>query len=77
MLLEVDTSNPSILEVDLFGLLVSLTYSLPSLFHENSAAPLPSSNVQVHLVFIFFYLRISILLLGIKIHEANVILPRY
>jgi hypothetical protein len=32
-ILEVDTSNPSILEVDMFSLLVCLTYSLPSLFN--------------------------------------------
>ena len=46
-ILEVDTNNPSILEIDMFGLLVGLTYSLPSLFNGEAAAPLPSCNVQV------------------------------
>jgi hypothetical protein len=46
-LLEVDTSNPSILEFDAFGILVSLTFSLPSLFNGDQAAPLPSGNIQV------------------------------
>merc|ERR1719228_293604 len=45
-ILEVDTSNPSILEIDMFGLLVSLTYSLPSLFNGEGPAPLPSCNIQ-------------------------------
>ena len=36
-----------VLETDMFGLLVSLTYSLPSLFNGESAAPLPSCNIQV------------------------------
>jgi len=45
-ILEVDTINPSILEVDMFGLLVSLTYSLPSLFNGEGPAPLPSCNIQ-------------------------------
>ena len=44
--LECDTSNPSVLELDMFGLLVSLTYSLPSLFNGEGPAPLPSCNVQ-------------------------------
>ena len=47
-LLEVDTANPSILEFDAFGILVSLTFSLPSLFNGDQAAPLPSGNVQVN-----------------------------
>jgi len=45
-ILEVDTVNPSILEIDMFGLLVSLTYSLPSLFNGEGPAPLPSCNIQ-------------------------------
>jgi hypothetical protein len=45
-LLEVDTANPSILEFDAFGILVSLTFSLPSLFNGDQAAPLPSGNIQ-------------------------------
>merc|ERR1712055_670840 len=33
-------------EVDVFSLLVSLTYSLPSLFNGEGPAPLPSRNIQ-------------------------------
>ena len=45
-LLEVDTANPSILEFDAFGVLVAMTFSLPSLFNGDLAAPLPSGNIQ-------------------------------
>ena len=34
-LLEVDSANASVLEVDAFGLLVAFTFSLPSLFNEH------------------------------------------
>ena len=34
-LLEVDSANMSVLEVDAFGLLVAFTFSLPSLFNEH------------------------------------------
>ncbi len=45
-LLEVDAADLSILEFDAFGMLVALTFSLPSLFNETHAAALPSANVQ-------------------------------
>ena len=47
LLTEIDgLENPSILDIDAFGLLVGLTYSVPSLFNGDHAAPLPSGNVQ-------------------------------
>ena len=46
MLFETVDSNMSILEYDAFGLLVALTFSLPSLFNGDQAAPLPSGNIQ-------------------------------
>ena len=46
MLFETDDSNMSILEYDAFGLLTALTFSLPSLFNGDQAAPLPSGNIQ-------------------------------
>jgi hypothetical protein len=55
-LLEVDTANPSILEMDAFGLLVALTFSLPSLFNGDQAAPLPSGNIQVSILDSFLQL---------------------
>ena len=45
-LFEVDDSNMSILEFDAFGLLTALTFSIPSLFNGDQAAPLPSGNIQ-------------------------------
>ncbi len=45
-LLEVDTANLSVLEFDAFGMLVALTFSLPSLFNDTQAAPLPACNSQ-------------------------------
>merc|ERR1719419_892270 len=45
-LLEADSSNPCLLELDMFGILVSLTFSLPSLFNGEGPAPLPSCNIQ-------------------------------
>ena len=47
LLTEIDgIENPSILDIDAFGLLVALTYSVPSLFNGDHAAPLPSGNAQ-------------------------------
>ena len=47
VLMEIDgLENPSILDVDAFGFLIALTFSLPSLFSKDNAAPLPSGNVQ-------------------------------
>ena len=52
-LLETEESNPSILELDMFGLLVSLNFSLPSLFNGEGPAPLPSCNIHIlRLVFL-------------------------
>ena len=45
-LVEAESVNPSLMEVDVFSLLVSLTYSLPSLFNGEGPAPLPSCNIQ-------------------------------
>ena len=45
-LLEADPTNPSLLELDMLGLLTSLTFSLPSLFNGEGPAPLPSCNTQ-------------------------------
>lgn len=62
-ILEVDTSNPSILEIDIFGLLVSLTYSLPSLFNGEGPAPLPSCNIQDnHILRLMFLAHVTQLL---------------
>jgi len=62
-ILEVDTSNPSILELDMFGLLVALTYSLPSLFNGEGAAPLPSCNIQdLHILRLLYSAHITQLL---------------
>jgi len=62
-ILEVDTVNPSILEVDMFGLLVSLTYSLPSLFNGEGPAPLPSCNIQDnHILRLMFLAHVTQLL---------------
>ena len=64
--LECDTSNPSVLELDMFGLLVSLTYSLPSLFNGEGPAPLPSCNVQDnHILRLMFLGHITQLLFQI------------
>jgi len=66
-ILEVDTNNPSILEVDMFGLLVGLTYSLPSLFNGEAAAPLPSCNIQdLHILRLLFTAHIVQLLFSLK-----------
>ena len=61
--LEVDTANPSILEVDMFGVLVSLTYSLPSLFNGEGPAPIPSCNIQDnHILRLMFLAHVTQLL---------------
>jgi E3 ubiquitin-protein ligase UBR2 len=61
-LFEVDTANLSVLEFDAFGMLVACTFSLPSLFNEHQAAPLPSGNVQdkhiLHLLFVVHLVQI-------------------
>ncbi len=44
--MEVDTANLSVLEFDAFGMLVALTFCLPSLFNENRPAQLPSCTSQ-------------------------------
>ena len=48
VLLEVESNleNPSILDIDALGLLVALTFSLPSLFSKDNAGNFPSGNVQ-------------------------------
>ena len=62
MLFETKDSNMSILEYDSFGLLVALTFSLPSLFNGDQAAPLPSGNIQdahiLRLVYIIHLVQI-------------------
>ena len=50
-LVEADAQNPSLMDVDVFSLLVSLTYSLPSLFNGEGPAPLPSCNIQDQHIF--------------------------
>jgi len=66
-ILEVDTDNPSILEIDMFGLLVSLTYSLPSLFNGEGPAPLPSCNIQDnHILRLTFLAHITQLLFSFR-----------
>ena len=61
--LEVDTANPSILEVDMFGVLVSLTYSLPSIFNGEGPAPFPSCNIQDnHILRLMFLAHVTQLL---------------
>ena len=61
-LLEADAANPSLLEFDAFGILVAFTFSLPSLFNERQAAPLPSGNVQdqhiLHLLYVLHLVQI-------------------
>ena len=47
LLTEIDgMDNPSILEIDAFGLLVALTFCAPSLFNGDQAAQLPLGTVQ-------------------------------
>ena len=62
--LEVDTANLSILEVDAFGLLVNITFSLPNLFNEDMLAMLPSGNVQdqhvMHLIYVLHLVQIML-----------------
>ncbi len=61
-LLEVDTANLSVLEFDAFGMLVALTFALPSLFNSTQAASLPSCDAQdnniVHLLFLVHIVQI-------------------
>ena len=66
-MLETDDSNPSILELDMFGLLVSLTYSLPSLFNGEGPAPLPSCNIQdSHILRLMFLGHITQILFSLS-----------
>jgi len=72
-ILEVDTMNPSILELNMFGLLVSLTYSLPSLFNGEAAAPLPSSNIQdLHILRLLYTAHITQLLFSLDTLEGEI-----
>jgi len=61
-LLEVDTANLCLLEVDAFGLLVATTFALPSLFNDSRDAPLPSCNAQdrnvLHLLLVAHFVQI-------------------
>ena len=62
-LLETEESNPSILKLDMFGLLVSLTFSLPSLFNGEGPAPLPSCNIQDnHILRLVFLAHITLIM---------------
>ena len=66
-MLETDDSNPSVLELDMFGLLVSLTYSLPSLFNGEGPAPLPSCNIQdSHILRLMFIGHITQILFSLS-----------
>ena len=66
-LLEEDATNPSILNLDIFSLLVSLTYSLPSLFNGEGPAPLPSCNIQdLHLLRLAYTAHLTQLLASLS-----------
>merc|ERR1712117_826283 len=66
-ILESDVTNPSILELDMFGLLVSLTFSLPSLFNGEGPAPLPSCNIQdSHILRLMFLGHITQILFSLS-----------
>ena len=70
-LLETDESNPSILELDMFGILVSLTYSLPSLFNGEGPAPLPSCNIQDnHILRLVFLAHITQIIFSLSAHSS-------
>lgn len=65
LLTEIDgLENPSVLDFDAFGLLVGLTFSVPSLFNNDMAAHLPLGNVQdqhlLRLVYIMHLVQIMI-----------------
>ena len=82
MLFETKDSNMSILEYDSFGLLVALTFSLPSLFNGDQAAPLPSGNIQdAHILRLVYIIHLVQILLttdrfsnGTQIKENNSLL---
>ena len=62
-LLETEDSNPSILKLDMFGLLVSLNFSLPSLFNGEGPAPLPSCIIQDnHILRLVFLAHITLIM---------------
>lgn len=64
MLFETKESNMTILEYDAFGLLVALTFSLPSLFNGDQAAPLPSGNIQdAHILRLVYVIHLVQILL--------------
>ena len=64
MLFETKEYNMSILEYDAFGLLVALTFSLPSLFNGDQAAPLPSGNIQdAHILRLVYVIHLVQILL--------------
>jgi len=65
-LLEMDAANPSIMDIDIFSSMVSLTYSLPSLFNGEGPAPLPSCNIQdLHILRLAFLAHITQLLVSL------------
>jgi E3 ubiquitin-protein ligase UBR2 len=65
-LLEMEADNPSILDIDIFSILVSLTYSLPSLFNGEGPAPLPSCNIQdLHILRLALLAHITQLLVSL------------
>jgi len=71
-LLEADSSNPCLLELDMFGILVSLTFSLPSLFNGEGPAPLPSCNIQdSHILRLVFLAHVTQILHSIIGEELS------
>ena len=64
LLLDSSGNNPSILEVDAVGVLVALTYSLPSLFNGDFSAPLPAGNIQdLHILRLVYVMHLCQILL--------------
>ena len=77
-ILEVDTANPSILEVDVFGVLVGLTYSLPRLFNGEGPALIPSCNIQDnHILMLMFLAHITQLLFSMAHSLPNCTKPDF
>jgi len=78
--LDADPINQSILEVDAFGILLSMTFSLPSLFNcDNNFCPYPSGNVQVCafqlIYYVYFYSTEKYNLIGLTHSSANLLAP--
>jgi len=72
ILLERDPSNPSIFEVDMFGVLVCLTFSLPSLFNGEGPAALPSCNIQdLHILRLLFTAHLVQLLHTVEVSKLS------